>query len=211
MRNAKKIFVFILASLFCLFVLTPVGAVSWTFTDNVHIQGNLTVDQEISAGSEGKRMTVVPNTADPAPGDLRAGAIWVTDNSVKARSNDNTMTFIVGSLAKTMGFIVPFASAPYDLLLFKATRAFTIMRVDCTTSTDNVVGVLQECTSANKTSCSAVDITDWTITNDVGGFFVSSGFENAGIAAGAWLKWTTTSLVGTSGDTILTCTIQARE
>jgi len=97
-----------------------------------------------------------------------------------------------------------------DILLWRLVRAITITRVDCYASTDNVVGVLSECLTDNVTSCTAVDSTDWTVTNAVTGFTATSGFENPGIAAGAWLKWVTTS-VGTTNSNKLSCTIQYNE
>jgi hypothetical protein len=92
-------------------------------------------------------------------------------------------------------------------------RAITITRVTCWASTDNVVGNLAECTAADLSSCTPIDSTDWTIggaTKQTVASTFASGFENAGIAAGAHIRWTTTS-VGTTNANKLSCTVHYNE
>ena len=167
----------------------------------------------VSSAADNTRGVTVPNTADPTGVTLAAGKIWVTDNSVKVRSNDNTVTFIAGSLIKAKSFGWDNA-ATTDNNIFLGTEwspvATTLISIKCFASADNVIGVLSECASDNNASCTKVDNTDWTITSAVTGVTVlAADFENAAIAAGASLKWTTTS-VGSALNRF-SCTVRYRE
>ncbi len=165
-----------------------------------------------SGVADGFHYADVTNSGDLDASKQAAGRLSFdnTAQCFKARNNDNTITFSVGCYVKTFSFGIDNVIDGDDILLWKVLRAVTITQVDCYASTDNVVGVLSECTAADVTSCTAVDSTDWTVTNAVGGFSVNSGFENATIAAGAWLKWVTTS-EGTTNSNKLSCTVQYRD
>lgn len=154
----------------------------------------------------------ITNAGALADNQLARGRTYFDNsaNCLMTRNNDNTVTFSAGCMVKTFAFGIDNATTSDDILLWKLPRAATITQVDCYASTDNVVGVLQECASDNVASCQDVDDTDWTVTNAVTGFSANSGFENAGIAAGAWLKWLTTS-VGTTNSNKLSCTVRYRE
>ena len=183
--------------------------------------GNLTCTGEINAsqyGSTGTDNTFginLMNTADPTGMNLEGGLQWMTDNCFRVRSTDNTVTYSAGCLIKTFSFgidnvivsddeIYPWQDLP---------RAITIARVSCIVTTDNVVGNLSECTAADISSCTPIDSTDWTVggaTKQTTSTIFNSGFENASIAAGAHLRWMTTS-VGTTNSNKLSCTVQYRE
>jgi hypothetical protein len=82
----------------------------------------------------------------------------------------------------------------YDRVLFKLPYAITIDSVFglCDDGT-NVVGALDEYDYAG-TSVDAVVDADWTITTSQ---YVDGSFTNAGLDAGDWLGWHTTSVSGT--------------
>lgn len=155
--------------------------------------------------------TVVNDVGEPAAGNLVPGLVYHdnTLNCVRVRNSDNTVTYSAGCMEKTLSFGIDCVATTDNVLLHKFVRAATITQVDCYASVDNVIGSLAECASDNVTSCTAVDSTDFTVTNAITGFSANSGFENAGMAAGAWLKWSTTS-VGTANNK-LTCTVRWRE
>ena len=186
------------------------GALSCTANPSVT---SMTAGEFISSAADNTRGVTVPNTADPTGANLAAGKMWVTDNSVKVRSNDNTVTFIAGSMTKPYSFGIDNVADSDDVFIWMdLPRAITITKITCFASVDNVVGSLTECTAADVTSCTAVDSTDFTIggaTLQTTATSFDSGFENAGIAAGAHLKWLTTSAPATSNK--LSCTIQYRE
>ena len=188
------------------------GDVMCTFskTGNLTCTGEMSASQFESSGTDNTFGINVMNTSDPTGANLAAGLQWMTDNCARVRSTDNTVTFSAGCLVKTFAFGIDNVITSDDILLWKVPRASTILQVNCYASTDNVVGVLSECTAGDVTSCTAVDSSDWTVTNATSGFSVNSGFENASIAAGAWLKWVTTS-VGTTNSNKLSCTVQYRE
>jgi hypothetical protein len=127
------------------------------------------------------------------------------------RAADTTWVSIPNSSdTQTYAFQLQAVTTASDILLWRPVRAIRITRVDCYASADNVVGVLSQCLTNNVTSCTAVDTTDWTVTNSTSGFSVNSGLDNPNIAEGAWLKWVTTS-VGSSGTNNLSCTVQYNE
>jgi len=167
----------------------------------------VTAGEFISSAADNTRGVTVPNTADPTGANLAAGKIWVTDNSVKVRSNDNTVTFIAGSLIKTFSFAIDNVIASDNVLLTRVPRAWTLTRADCYASYDNVVGSLMECAADNVTSCTVLD--SWTVTNAVSPFTDSTMTDGA-VAAGAWVRWSTTS-VGTASLNNFLCTVQYRE
>ena len=179
-------------------------------TDNVTFN-TVTATEFISNAANGTHKGNVANsgaasnltTAGDFAYNLATGAMTIYDNVV----GDNV---ILSAAIKTFSFGIDNVVDGDDILLWKLVRAATVTQVDCYASTDNVVGVLSKCASDNVTSCTAVDSTDWTVTNAVTGFSVNSGFENASIAAGAWLKWVTTS-EGTSNSNKLSCTVRYRE
>lgn len=177
-------------------------------TDNV-IHKTVTADEFISSALDNTRGVTVPNTADPTTTDLAAGKMWVTDNCVRVRNNDNTVTFSAGCQIESFPFGIDNVVAEDDILLWKVPQAISIVSVTCAGSTaDDIIGVLQECTAADQTSCSDLDSTDWTITNAAGGNTVlAAALEDAAIAAGAWLKWNTES-VETTNSSKLSCTVQ---
>ena len=181
-------------------------------TDNVTFN-SVTAGEFISNAADNTRGVTVPNTADPTTTNLAAGKCWVTDNTWKCRTNDNTVTAIMGAMTKSYGFGIDNVAASDDVFIWMdLPRAITITKVTCFASVDNVVGSLTECTAADVTSCTAVDSTDFTIggaTLQTTATSFTTGFENAGIAAGAHLKWLTTSAPATSNK--LSCTIQYRE
>jgi hypothetical protein len=167
----------------------------------------------ISTAADNTRGATIANTADPTGTNLAGGKVWVTDNNVKARSNDNTVTFIAGSMTKTYSFGWDNA-ATTDNNIFVwpdvGPNGISLISIKCFASDDNVIGVLSGCASDNNASCTKVDDTDWTITNAVAGVsVVAAAFENAAISAGASLKWTTTS-VGSALNRF-SCTVRYRE
>jgi len=163
----------------------------------------------VSTALDNTRGVTVPNTADPTTTNLAAGKMWVTDNCVRVRNNDNTVTFSAGCQIESFPFGIDNVVAGDDILLWKVPQAISIVSVTCAGSTaDDIIGVLQECTAADQTSCSDLDSTDWTITNAAGGNTVlAEALEDAAIAAGAWLKWNTES-VETANSSKLACTVQ---
>ena len=180
-------------------------------TDNNVTFNTVTAGEFISSATDGTHKGNVANSGAASnltnPGDmaynLTTSALTIYDNTIA----DNV---ILSAAIKTFSFGIDNVVDGDDILLWKLVRAATVTQVDCYASTDNVVGVLSECASDNVASCTAVDSADWTVTNAVTGFSVNSGFENAAIAAGAWLKWVTTS-EGTSNSNKLSCTVRYRE
>jgi hypothetical protein len=111
------------------------------------------------------------------------------------------------AVPSTFPIIIDNVVATDNILLYRVPRAITLTRADCYASVDNVVGNLMECSTSDVTSCSVLDA--WTVTNAVDPFTDSSMTDGA-VAAGAWLRWSTTS-VGTASMNRLTCTVQYRE
>jgi hypothetical protein len=189
---------------------TPIGAT----TPSTGRFTTLTFDEAVSScvPADNNCGQTATNTGSPTGANLSAGLQWF-DNTTQCfmiRNNDNTANITMSCLTKSFPFGIDNVVATDDILMWKVPRAITVTQVDCYASTDNVVGVLSECASDNVTSCTAVDSADWTVTNAVTGFTVNSGFENPGIAAGAWLKWVTTS-VGTTNSNKLSCTVRYTE
>ena len=84
-----------------------------------------------------------------------------------------------------------------DYPLWKLPHAVTIQAMNCYSSGDNVVGSLDECTGTGGI-CSGVTtvVADVTCTADTN--VATTSFTNAGIAAGNWIRWHTTSHTGTN-------------
>lgn len=177
--------------------------------DNVTFN-TVTAGEYVSSAADNTRGVTVPNTADPTGSNLAAGKCWATDNSWKCRTNDNTANFIVGSRIKSKSFGWDNAAATDNNIFIGAAWspvATTLVSIKCYASADNVIGALSECAADNNASCTKVDNTDWTFTSAVAGVTVlAADFENAAIAAGASLKWTTTS-VGSALNRF-SCTVQ---
>ena len=154
------------------------------------------------------------NTGDVADAYKKAGRLYFdnTAQCFESRNNDNTITFSAGCMVKTFSFGIDNVIAGDDVLLWKVARAITIISVTCAGSTaDDIIGVLQECSAADQTSCADLDTTDWTMTNAAGGTTVAAAaMEDVAIAAGAWLKWDTVSVEVTNSSK-LACTVQYRE
>ena len=187
--------------------------VTYNPADNTWIfPASITATEYVSSASDNTRGVTVPNTADPTTTNLAAGKMWVTDNSVKVRSNDNTVTFIAGSLIKTFSFAIDnvTSAAADNVLLTRVPIARTILRWDCSASVDNVVGNFMECATDNVISCGVVDAATVGGTTRTDAPTTDSTITDAAIAAGAWMRWSTTS-VGTAVTNRLSCTIQYRE
>jgi len=92
------------------------------------------------------------------------------------------------------------------VLMWRVPVAITITQANCYATADNVIGNLMECATDDVTSCSVLDA--WTVTNAVNDFTDASMTDGA-VAAGAWIRWSTTS-VGSALNR-LTCTIQYNE
>lgn len=106
----------------------------------------------------------------------------------------------------TVGFVLFAPVATDDFVIFKAPFALTIVSVNgVLAGSTNVVGQVQECTSAG---ASCVD-TDSDITFDGGNDADDGTFTNASIDAGDWVAWKTTSVSGTP--TALSVTITYRK
>jgi hypothetical protein len=150
------------------------------------------------------------NSAAALPNGVTATSQSANDNSTKIATTryvdraDDLKANI--SRTKTFSFGFDGVAATDNVLLWRAPVAVTITRADCYASVDNVVGNLMECATDNVTSCTVLDA--WTITNAVSPFTDSSMTDGA-VAAGAWIRWSTTS-VGTTGNR-LTCTVQYNE
>lgn len=177
-------------------------------TDNVTF-ATVTAGEFISSAADGTHKGNVANsgaasnltTAGDFAYNLTTGALTIYDNVVA----DNV---ILAAAVKTFSFgIDNVVVATDNILLTRVPRAWTITRADCYASTDNVVGDLMECATDNVTSCTVLD--SWTVTNAVSPFTDSSMTDGA-VAAGAWLRWSTTS-VGTTNSNKLSCTVQYRE
>jgi hypothetical protein len=182
-------------------------------TDNPSFTGTVTlgsggVVSTCSVADNQCGMTAV-NVGAAADNVLQAGMTWF-DNTAQcysARNNDNTITFSVGCMVKAFPVIIDNVVATDNILLFRVPRAITLLRADCYASVDNVVGSLMECATGDVTSCTVLD--SWTVTNATSPFTDSSMTDGA-VAAGAWLRWSTTS-VGTTSVNRLSCTVQYRE
>ncbi len=110
---------------------------------------------------------------------------------------------------KTFSFGWDNAAATDNVLMWRPNVAVTITRWDCSASTDNVIGNLMECATDNVTNCGVVDAVS------VGGVTATvapssdTTLTDGAIAAGAWLRWSTTS-VGSALNRF-TCTLQYNE
>lgn len=102
---------------------------------------------------------------------------------VPVKKGTPTKSFVIASIDNTFDF--PFWQTP---------EAITITAVSavCTGGT-NVVGALQEYNATGTSVDAAVD-GDWTITTSE---YTDASFTNAGIDAGDWIGWKTTSVSGT--------------
>ncbi|MHB8918059.1 MAG: hypothetical protein ACYC4H_08550 [Desulfocucumaceae bacterium] len=182
-------------------------------TDNVTFH-SVSAGEFISTATDNTRGWTAMNTANPTGADLTAGKCWILKGATSAtdtlicNNSDNTALNTMGAVVKTFSFVIDNVVVATDnILLMKVPIARTITQADCYASTDNVVGSLMECASDNVTSCTVLD--SWTVTNSVAGFTDSSMTDGA-VAAGAWLRWSTTS-VGTTNSNKLSCTIQYKE
>lgn len=139
-----------------------------------------------------------------APPKMRAAG--TPDNTMYPRYKSAT-EFEWAPVSRFFAFSIDNVVATDNVLLFRAPRAMTILRADCFASYDNVVGSLMECASDNVPSCTVLD--SWTVTNAVNPF-TDNTMADASVAAGAWLRWSTTS-VGTASRNNFLCTVQYRE
>jgi hypothetical protein len=100
----------------------------------------------------------------------------------------------VRSRSQSKGFVILSATTDNDFIFWKLPVAITIDSVfaKCKDGT-NVVGALDEYDYAGA-SVSAVVDGDWTVTTTQ---YVDGSFTNAGLDAGDWLGWHTTSVSGT--------------
>jgi len=100
-----------------------------------------------------------------------------------SRSDTLSKSFVIGSIDDT-----------YDFPFWQTKEAITITAVSAvSTGGTNVVGALQEYNATGTSVDAAVD-GDWTITTSE---YTDASFTNAGIDAGDWLGWKTTSVSGT--------------
>lgn len=104
-----------------------------------------------------------------------------------------------------VSFVIPAPAATDDMLLMKAPYGMSILTIKgVLQGTTNVVGQLQECTSAGA-SCADLD-SDITFN---GGEDADDGtLTDSTIASGNWIGWKTTSVSGTP--TFLTITVTFR-
>jgi len=176
----------------------------------------MTAEQFVSSAADNTRGWIATNTAAPTGADLTAGKCWILAGATSAtdlfqcRNSDNTATNNMGYVVKTFSFAIDNVIVGDNVLLTRVPRAWTITQADCGlsgTAPDNVVGQIMECATDNVTSCGTLDA--WTVTNAVDPFTDSSMTDGA-VAAGAWIRWSTTS-VGTTNSNKLSCTIQYRE
>jgi hypothetical protein len=183
-------------------VIGGTTAAAGTFT-------TVTGDEFVSSAADGTHKINGANsgassnltTAGDMAYNLTTGALTIYDNTIA----DNV---ILVRAVKTFSFVIDnVVTATDNILLMKVPIARTITQADCYASTDNVVGSLMECAADDVTSCTVLD--SWTVTNAVTGFADSSMTDGA-VAAGAWLRWSTTS-VGTTNSNKLSCTIRYRE
>lgn len=182
---------------------TPVAG---TFT-------TLTYATAVSSAADNTHYWNVMNTSVDGS-ILVAGNCWYLKGATSAtdllqcRNSDNTATNNMGYVVKTFSFgIDNVVVATDNILLWRVPRAITLTQANCYASTDNVVGSLMECATDNVSSCTVLD--SWTVTNSVDDY-TDTSFTDAAVAAGAWVRWSTTS-VGTSNSNKLSCTIQYRE
>ncbi|MCK9361699.1 hypothetical protein M0Q28_05780 [Patescibacteria group bacterium] len=174
----------------------------------------VTADEFVSSAANGTHKGNVANsgaasnltTAGDYAYNLTTGALTIYDNTIA----DNV---ILVRAVKSKSFGWDNAAATDDGIFLGAEWspvASTLISIKCFASTDNVVGFMSECAADNNASCVRVDDTDWTITNAEAGVTVlAADFENAAIAAGASLKWDTTSVGAASNR--FSCTIRYRE
>ena len=200
-----------------------VGAGIPFIADNVQITGGaITLSTPITA-SEFVSLCVpgdndcyidIMNSGALAAASQKAGRMWVdnTTNCVSVRNNDNTVSYSAGCMIKTFSFAIDnvTSAAADNVLLTRVPIARTILRWDCSASVDNVVGNFMECATDNVISCGVVDAATVGGATRTDAPTTDSTITDAAIAAGAWLRWSTTS-VGTAAMNRLSCTIQYRE
>ena len=166
-------------------------------------------DYILRSSTAGVLSYVDPSTLGSAASDTAYAGTWDGVTTIAPSKNavyDQMELKANISRTKTFSFGFDGVAATDNVLLWRAPVAITITRADCYASVDNVVGSLMECATNNVTSCTVLDA--WTITNAVSPFTDSSMTDGA-VAAGAWIRWSTTS-VGTTGNR-LTCTVQYNE
>lgn len=104
-----------------------------------------------------------------------------------------------------VSFVIPAPAATDDMLLMKAPYGMSILTIrGVLQGTTNVVGQLQECTSAGA-SCADLD-SDITFNGDEDAD--DGSLTDSTIASGNWIGWKTTSVSGTP--TFLTITVTFR-
>jgi hypothetical protein len=104
-----------------------------------------------------------------------------------------------------VSFVIPAPAAADDMLLMKAPYGMSILTIrGVLQGTTNVVGQLQECTSAGA-SCADLD-SDITFNGDEDAD--DGSLTDSTIASGNWIGWKTTSVSGTP--TFLTITVTFR-
>jgi len=162
----------------------PVLINGTTSVDNI-LPGN-DVDTTISINMLGDLATTSPITGavnDIFPGATGAKATIAFDNGALALKN------------QTKSISIYNITASHDVLLWQTPKAITITNVSmaCTGGTD-VVAVLQECNVTGQT-CVNLNTTFWQTLAGQGTSV--DDFNDAAIAANAWLALNTTTVNGT--------------
>ena len=133
----------------------------------------------------------IPNAASPTV-DAEGEVAWDTDDD-KLLIYDGTAAICLAAKTKSRSFTILSPTSAHDCPIWQTPRAITItgIRAICLAGT-NVIGCLDEYGTNGTTLVAAVD-GGWTITTSE---FNDTSFTNAGIAAGGWLRWRTTSVSG---------------
>lgn len=130
-------------------------------------------------------------------------SLWahLDDTSGVLRTAITDTTWAMKTQLESKGFVILNIAAANDLPVLKFPRAITIDSVfaKCEDGT-NVVGALDEYNYGGSAVDAAIDA-DWTITTTQ---YVDGSFTNAGLDAGDWLGWHTTSVSGTVTRFVLT-------
>jgi len=175
--------------------------------------GTLTLQEAAANGTEYRAMRAPDSLSDNVTFVLpsaapSSGQSWSFAAPSGGTSQISWADYATVDRTKTFSFVVDNVVATDNVLMWRVPVAITVTRADCYVTVDNVVGTLMGCATDNVTSCSAID-SSWTVTNAVNPFSDTS-ISSPNISAGAWIRWSTTS-VGTASANRLSCTVQYHE
>ena len=135
----------------------------------------------------------VPNGASPTV-DAEGEVAWETDDDT-LHVYDGAADVVIAGKTKIRSFTILSPTSAHDCPIWQVPADYSITIVGIRALAiggTNVIGCLDEYGTDGTTLTAAVD-SDWTITTSE---FNDTSYSNAGIAAGAWLRWRTTSVSG---------------